>query len=102
MEILEGLNIGQSLIIVFLCVGFCIVGVFALIVIQIITGTLGFLLTIIELPLQLLTGEPLTGCGCILSLFACGICGVFTITVLSVIPQCSTPQAVNLCRLLGY
>jgi hypothetical protein len=86
-----------------LCAGVLCLGGGALLVvlqflggfIQIIGGLLGFFF-------ELLNGGPLAWCGCLIALGGgCGLI-VLVLYLVQVLPQCGTPQAINLCRLLGY
>lgn len=102
MDILSGLNITDGVLITIICASLCIVGIIGLFAIQLLTGALQFLVGFVEIFFGILQGGPLAWCGCLVLLFGCGICSIITFSFVSVIPQCSTPQAVNLCRFLGY
>jgi hypothetical protein len=92
---------GGILPLILLCVG-------AIIVIAVLGFVLNFLGNAFDIIggvfgifTDLLTGGPLVWCGCLVFLavlFICGIGGFWLFTTLS---TCGTPQAVNLCGLLG-
>lgn len=84
------------------CVGIFVFGGIIGFVLQIFGFGFGILINLVQTVLGVITGGPLAWCGCLVAVFACAGCGILTLTIASVIPQCGTAQAVNLCRLFGY
>ena len=86
-----------------LCLGgLCVVGFVGMFLLQFLGGALQIVGGLIGLVLNGLGGGPIAWCGCIVVLaIACGLLSLISY-LFSVIPQCGTSQAVNLCRLLGY
>jgi hypothetical protein len=102
MDLLQGLNLGDGAVFAVICALLCVVGLVGAFVLQFITGALGTVLGVFELFLEILQGGPIAWCGCLLVVLICGACSFVTLSLLTIIPQCSTPDAVNLCRFLGY
>jgi len=101
MEFLQSIDPHTAILITVGCALLCLVAVVGFVLIQfvgfgfdIIFGVLGFLGDIIA-------GGPIAWCGCLVMIFGSGICGLITFAFASVLPNCGTPDAVNLCRFLG-
>lgn len=98
MEFLQDIPWGSALLVLG---GLCAVGVVFLVVLQVLSGVFGFMFNFLDIFVDLLTGGPLSACGCALGLVACGGCACFAAFGVSVLSTCGTPEAVNFCLLLG-
>lgn len=63
-------------------------------VLEIVTGLFGFVFGFAG-------NIPGGGCGCIVILLGCGVCGGLGVGLSNFLQTCGTPEAVNFCRLLG-
>ena len=100
-EILQAINPN---IVVMVSVGLCllcVVGVAFTFIMQFVGIGIGIISGVIHFFTGIITGGPLAWCGCLIFLFICSGCGFVTIVLSSIIPKCGTPDAINLCRLLG-
>ena len=102
MELLQGIDPGFAVLVVVGCGLLCVAGLAILFVFQLASGLFEIIGTLIGAIGGVLGGGPFAWCGCLVAIFGCGICGLITVSLASVIPQCNTPNAVNFCRLLGY
>ncbi|MCU0511895.1 MAG: hypothetical protein MUE40_04915 [Anaerolineae bacterium] len=84
------------------CVGLFLFGGIIGFVLQILGIGFGIVGGVLEFIVNIVSGGPIAWCGCLVLLFACAGCGGLALLIASVLPQCGTPQAVNLCRLFGY
>ncbi len=101
MDIFQNLGIEPQFLL--LCVGgFCVVAIIIFLGLQVIGGALSAFLGLSELFFNVLAGGPIAWCGCLVFLAICGICAFIVVNILTFLPQCSTAEAVNFCRLLGY
>lgn len=79
------------------CAGLCLLGVVAMVV----QPVLGALSSVLDIFFNLVMGEPLTGCGCLLMVGFCAFAACAAAFVASVLSTCGTPEAVNFCTLFG-
>lgn len=80
----------------------CVVGFVLMSVLQFVGAGLEIVFSVFEFAGQIATGGPIAWCGCLVMMFGCAGCGGFIWIFYTVIPNCGTPQQLNLCRLLGY
>ena len=99
MDFLQGIDPGFAAFVALGCALLCVVGLVLLFVLQVATGLFEIIFGIIGAIGGILGSGP---CGCLVVIFGCGVCGLITIGLATIIPQCNTPDAVNFCRLLGY
>ncbi len=102
MEFLQDIDANSALLIAVGCVVLCGVGLLLFFGLQIIGGTFGVLIGFVELFVQVLSGGPVAWCGCFLLLVSCALCSGIVIFLATMLPKCSTPEAVNFCRFFGY
>jgi hypothetical protein len=84
------------------CIALCGIGVLLFFGLQIIGTSIGVFAGIFELVTQVISGGPVSWCGCLVLFLGCSFCAVITISVVGIIQSCGTPDAVNFCRILGY
>lgn len=80
-----------------LCVVLVVVSAFLQIfgnIVEIFTGLFGFIFGFAG-------NVPFGGCGCIVILLGCGVCGVIGVGIANTLQSCGTAEAVNFCRLFG-
>ncbi len=82
-------------------VGLCAVGVVAFIVVHIFGLFAGVFTGIFHLIAHLISGGPVAWCGCLMAVLGVGMCGLLTVTMVSIYSSCGTAQAVNFCRFFG-
>ena len=63
---------------------------------------LSIITAILNLGFGVISGGPVVWCGCLLVMMVCGGCAFMTLALSTILPNCGTVQAVNLCRLFGY
>ncbi|MBZ0291865.1 MAG: hypothetical protein K8L99_04785 [Anaerolineae bacterium] len=98
---LENLSPNTAVLLAVGCVLLCGVGIILVIGLQIIGGLLDIIGGIFNIVFGLFDFGPLPGCGCFLTVFICGGCGLATLLITQVMATCGTPDAVNLCLLFG-
>lgn len=102
MEILQNIDT-QTLLIGTLCVsGLCLMGAVLSVLLQFIGFGLEILLSALGCVGEVIAGGPIAWCGCLTVLLGCAGCSVVGIVLPSLLQQCGGPNAVNLCRFLGY
>lgn len=99
-EITELLGGAQPFTLVLLCCGLCIGGIVLFFIFPLVTGLLEIVFGLFETLLDIANIGPLPGCGCIVLIAGCGLCGAVTLFVSNVLSTCGTPDAVNFCRFL--
>lgn len=102
MDLLQGVDIGSGVLLGLGLACLCGAGLLALFVLQIFSGFFEIFFGFFSFILEMVSGGPLGFCGCFVIVGLLGICGVLMFSVLAVLPNCGTENAVNLCRLLGY
>ena len=104
IQLLQNLNIdlGSSPLVLLLCCGICIVGVFLVFGLQFIGILLEGVGHFLEVFLGILGGGPFAWCGCLVGLGILAICGLIAVAFFNVLGTCGTANQVNLCRLFGY
>ena len=100
VQIADSLGNNTGLLVV-CCAGLCVILFIGGAVLQFIGGFLGIFTGIFEFLLAGVSGDP-SGCGCLFIVLLMAGCGVVAFLAISVIPGCATPDAINLCTLLGY
>ncbi|MGQ9889841.1 MAG: hypothetical protein ACUVSX_15355, partial [Aggregatilineales bacterium] len=76
----------------------CVVGFVVLLALQLITGLLDAVFSLVQLAFGALTGDPLSCCGCVVVVALCGGCALAALLLSG---ACSTPGAPGICRVLG-
>lgn len=80
----------------------CVIVVILGFVFQVIGAFFDFIGTLVDFFFALAAGGPIPGCGCLVAaVLICGCIGSVAYIV-SILPGCGTPDAVNFCRFLGY
>jgi hypothetical protein len=98
---MQGIDLGNPLVIGIALCGLCIVGIVLLVVLQVLGGALGLVGGLFEGLLQLLNAGPFAWCGCLVGLIALVGCGGVVWLIISSLASCGTESAVNLCGWLG-
>ena len=100
-QFLQNFNANSALTIAAICGGLCLVAVILFFGLQLISGTFGVVIGIVELFVHVFSGGPIAWCGCLLLLASCAVCSGIVIALLTILPKCGTPEAVNFCQLFG-
>lgn len=98
MDFLQNLNVGTFALALG---GLCVLGVILFVVVNVVGSAFGVVFNVVDVFFDLLTGGPLSMCGCVLGLIACGGCACIAAFAASVLSTCGTPQAMNFCLLFG-
>lgn len=101
LQAIQSIDLGNAALIGVVCACLCGVLVVLGILLQFLSGTLELVVGVFEFIFQIISGGPLAWCGCllmILGICACAFCGIL---FFSAIQTCGTPDALNICRLLG-
>ncbi len=100
MEFLQDVNAGTLILIALGLAGLCLVAVILFFGVQIIGTILGILGEAVGLATGIL-GNPTSCCGCLLLVGVIVVCGGIILAISSALGACGTPDATNLCTLLG-
>lgn len=93
---------GEPVLLVICAVALCGLGLVGSIFLNFFSIFFDILGGLLGLVFEVLGSGPIGWCGCALILgLGCGLIWLISY-LLTVIPQCGTAEAVNLCRLLGY
>jgi hypothetical protein len=98
---LQNVDLNTVLLVGVACVLLCGVGIVLFFGMQFIGTALSAVTTFAQMFMHILSGGPVAWCGCLLLLMSCVVCAGIGIFIVNVLPQCSGPNAVNFCRLLG-
>ncbi|MBC8099656.1 MAG: hypothetical protein H7Y11_09450 [Armatimonadetes bacterium] len=101
MDFLQNLDPSSTATLALLAALVCGIGVILFIGLQAVGTAVGIFGQFFGLITSVITGGPASWCGCIVLIFGCGICGVFSIAVARLVQECPA-NPVNFCRLLGY
>lgn len=102
MDVLQNIDAGTILVLSLACATICGIVVVLFFGLQIIGTVFGFLTGIIEFVTQIVSGGPISWCGCLVVFLACGFCAVTAFSMATILQSCGTPDAVNFCSLFGY
>lgn len=102
MEIIQTIDFTNPFFVAIACSLLCVVGILGFVLLQILGFGLSILAGLLELIVGVFTGGPIAWCGCFLMVGVVGACCILTLGIALLAPSCGTPDAVNLCRLLGY
>jgi hypothetical protein len=94
MQIDAGNAVGLALCCGLLCVG----GVVVLLALQLITGLLDAVMSVVGLAFGAVTGDPLSCCGCVVVLLVCGGCALAALVFAG---MCGGAGAPGVCSILG-
>lgn len=81
-----------------LCVGLVILSL----VMQFLDIFLGIVGAVFSLLFGVLEGGPIAWIGCLFLILGCAVCGLLVALLGSALATCGTPDAMNICRILGY
>lgn len=101
MDLSQLINSGSVPGIVVVCGVMCVIGVGLLIGLQFLGTIFGLLGGFLDLGIDIITGGPITWCGCLAVIMVLFICGGTVLLIGTAMGSCGTPGAVNLCTLLG-
>lgn len=102
MEVLQQIDPNLAIWLTIGCGLLCVVAIILAFLLQFIGLGLELIFHTMEFVGGIIAGGPMAWCGCLVFLGGCGFCGLMTWVIAVIIPQCGTPEALNLCRLLGY
>ena len=95
------INLTSALPIILGCVCLCGLGFVLISGLHVIGGFLHIFTSIFGVVFDVLSGGPVSWCGCLVLLVVCiGVAG-FAVLVAQGLSTCGTPQAINICTLLG-
>lgn len=97
----QGVDVGTVLLVAVGCVVLCFVGIGLSIGLSFIGNFLHMFTQFFQLFTHILSGGPVSWCGCLLLILSCFVCTGVTIFIVSFLPSCSGPNAINFCRLIG-
>ena len=93
---------GNNLVLLALgCVCLCGIGFVLLAGFSVVGGFFEIFSSVIEMALQIISGGPISWCGCLFVLFVCGGGTLLAIMLAQGLSSCGTPQAINFCSLFG-
>ncbi len=95
------IDAGSAVLLVVGCAVLCVVGFILLQVLQFLGGILEFLGSFLAIFFDILSGGPVSWCGCLLGLVGLAGCCVVTLLILQSLSTCGTAQASNFCTLFG-
>jgi len=95
------IDVGSAALLALGCGVLCIVGFVLLSALQFLGGILEFLGSFLGIFFEILSGGPLSWCGCLLGLIGLAGCCVVVLLVAQSLWTCGTPQAANFCSLFG-
>lgn len=101
MDISQLLSGENAVLIALGCVCLCVVGFVLMSGLQVVGGVIGMFSSVIDVVFNILSGGPVSWCGCLVVLFLCvgGAGGAYLIS--QALATCGTPQAINLCSLFS-
>ena len=92
------IDAGNAVWLAVCCGLLCVAGVVALLALQVVTGLLDAVLSVVGLVFGAFSGDPLSCCGCIVVVILCGACALAALFFSGV---CSAPGAPDVCRMIG-
>ncbi|MBC7813665.1 MAG: hypothetical protein H7175_21085 [Burkholderiales bacterium] len=101
MEFLQNIDANSALTIALVCGGLCIVGVVLMFAFQFLGGALGMVGHLGGLLMNIVSGGPMSWCGCAVVIGLVIGCGGLVLIAASTLSTCGTPEAVNFCTFLG-
>jgi hypothetical protein len=101
MNVNEILNSANIPLILLVCGGLCVGGVILAFVLNLLGTIFGALGSVLAFGTDIITGGPVTWCGCLVVIVLLLLCGGGLLLLASVLSTCGTPDAVNLCSLFG-
>lgn len=101
-DLLQGLDLNTLLPVALCCIGILLFGGVIGFVVQFLGFGVQIIGTLLDVVMSIISGGPIAWCGCLVMLFGCAGCGFITLLLASVLPNCGTPNQVNLCRLFGF
>ena len=101
MDLSQLINSSNLSGILVVCGVMCVVGVGLFIALHFLGTIFGLLGGFLHLGIDIITGGPVTWCGCLVVLVVIFICGATVLLLGSAFSSCGTAQATNLCTLLG-
>lgn len=79
----------------------CVAGFALALILPLASAILSIVGGLLDFVMDLLTGGPVTWCGCLLALVVVGGCCGLAALISYVLSTCGTPQAVNFCVWFG-
>ncbi|MCC6617266.1 MAG: hypothetical protein IT320_27575 [Anaerolineae bacterium] len=101
MDLSQLINGSNASGIVVVCGVMCAIGIGLFVALHFLGAVFGLLGGIANVGIDIVTGGPITWCGCLAVIVVLFICGGSVLLLGSALSSCGTPSAVNLCTLLG-
>jgi hypothetical protein len=95
------IDAGTAVLLALGCVVLCVVGFVLLSALQFLGGILEFLGSFLGIFFEILSGGPLSWCGCLLALVGLAGCCAVGLLIVQSLSTCGTAQASNFCSLFG-
>ncbi|MAS34194.1 MAG: hypothetical protein CL610_09310 [Anaerolineaceae bacterium] len=101
MDLSQFIDPNNTLLVVLGCVCLCGVGIILVAGLNFIGGFIDIFTSIIGVFFDIVTGGPVSWCGCFVFIFFCAGAAVMVYLLLQALATCGTPQAINLCSFFG-
>ncbi len=101
MEFLQNIDANSALLIALVCGGLCVGGIILMFGLQLIGGALGVVGSMGGIIMDVVSGGPISWCGCAVVIGLVIGCGGLVLIIASTLSTCGTPDAVNLCTFFG-
>jgi hypothetical protein len=95
------IDAGSAILLVLGCAVLCVVGFVLMSALQFIGGILEFFGSFLGMFFEILSGGPVSWCGCLLALVGLAGCCIVALLIAQSLATCGTPQATNFCSLFG-
>ncbi len=92
------IDVGSAVWLAVCCGLLCVAGFVALLALQLITGLLDTVMSVVGLVFGAFTGDPLSCCGCLVVVILCGACALAFLFFSGI---CGGPGAPDVCRIIG-
>lgn len=101
MDLLQNIDAGGALLLAVGCVLLCVVLFVILSALQFIGGFLEIFGSILGGLFDVISGGPVSWCGCLVLIAAIVVCGGGVLLIAQSLASCGTAQAVNFCQFFG-
>lgn len=98
---MQTIELDNTLLIALGCVCLCGVGIVLMTGFQFISGFLDMFTSIFDVFFDVLSGGPVSWCGCLLAILLCAGLAGGALLLAQGLATCGTPDAINLCSLFG-
>lgn len=101
MEFLQNIDANSALIIALVCAGLCVGGIILAFGFQLLGGVLGVVGSMGSILMDVVSGGPISWCGCAVVIGLVIGCGALVLIIASTLSTCGTADAVNFCTFFG-